>query len=199
MSGADNLLQIAQLRGGYSEVDIIHGIDLAVAPGEIVTIAGTNGAGKSTLVKALLGLLPRVAGTIHLGGRDITALSAEDRFDAGLGVEISQPGLGHLGIGQIGLVQQLETGTLAKDAQFVNHRIAGCLRQAGVQHFDDDIGHGQRFARFFAGLGHVTGEPLNGHAFFLFKGRRPHQPPVTGGKKAISSPSRMGDSAFAMS
>lgn len=84
MSGADNLLQIAQLRGGYSEVDIIHGIDLAVAPGEIVTIAGTNGAGKSTLVKALLGLLPRVAGTIHLGGRDITALSAEDRFDAGL-------------------------------------------------------------------------------------------------------------------
>ena len=48
MSGADNLLQIAQLRGGYSEVDIIHGIDLAVAPGEIVTIAGTNGAGKST-------------------------------------------------------------------------------------------------------------------------------------------------------
>jgi len=80
----DSLLQIGQLRGGYSEVDIIHGIDLAVAPGQIVTIAGTNGAGKSTLVKALLGLLPRVAGSIHLGGRDITRLSAEDRFDAGL-------------------------------------------------------------------------------------------------------------------
>lgn len=79
-----NLLQIEQLRGGYSEVDIIHGIDLNVAPGAIVTIAGTNGAGKSTLVKALLGLLPRVAGSIHLEGRDITRLSAEDRFDAGL-------------------------------------------------------------------------------------------------------------------
>ena len=80
----NNLLQIEQLRGGYSDVDIIHGIDLAVAPGQIVTIAGTNGAGTSTLVKALLGLLPRVTGSIHLDGRDITKLSAEDRFDAGL-------------------------------------------------------------------------------------------------------------------
>jgi neutral amino acid transport system ATP-binding protein len=79
-----NLLQIEQLRGGYSEVDIIHGIDLVVESGQIVTIAGTNGAGKSTLVKALLGLLPRVQGSIHLDGRDIARLSAEDRFDAGL-------------------------------------------------------------------------------------------------------------------
>lgn len=79
-----NLLQIEQLSGGYSEVDIIHGIDLSVSAGQIVTIAGTNGAGKSTLVKALLGLLPRVQGRIHLNGQDITRLSAEDRFEAGL-------------------------------------------------------------------------------------------------------------------
>ena len=82
MSGS--LLEIRALRGGYSEVDIIQGIDLTVAPGQIVTIAGTNGAGKSTLVKALLGLLPRVQGEIVLDGRSITRLGAEDRFDAGL-------------------------------------------------------------------------------------------------------------------
>lgn len=52
-----SLLELTRLRGGYTEVDIIHGIDLTVGEGEIVTIAGTNGAGKSTLVKALLGLL----------------------------------------------------------------------------------------------------------------------------------------------
>lgn len=80
----DNLLELKQLRGGYSEVDIIHGIDLRVKAGEIVTIAGTNGAGKSTLVKALLGLLPRVHGEITLDGKAVTKLSAEDRFDAGL-------------------------------------------------------------------------------------------------------------------
>lgn len=78
------LLEIRQLRGGYSEVDIIQDIDLQVGSGQIVTIAGTNGAGKSTLVKALLGLLPRVQGEIVLDGRAITRLSAEDRFDAGL-------------------------------------------------------------------------------------------------------------------
>lgn len=79
-----SLLEIQSVKGGYSEVDIIHGIDLRVEQGEIVTIAGTNGAGKSTFVKSLLGLLPRVEGRISLGGQDISRLSAEDRFDAGL-------------------------------------------------------------------------------------------------------------------
>jgi len=79
-----SLLTLNGLRGGYSEVDIIKGIDLHVAPGEIVTIAGTNGAGKSTLVKALLGLLPRVEGEVVLDGKSLTRLGAEDRFYAGL-------------------------------------------------------------------------------------------------------------------
>ncbi|MDB5893688.1 MAG: Monosaccharide-transporting ATPase [Rhodoferax sp.] len=79
-----SLLELQKLRGGYTEVDIIHGIDLSVGAGEIVTIAGTNGAGKSTLVKALLGLLPRVDGDIRLEGRPLARLSAEDRFYAGL-------------------------------------------------------------------------------------------------------------------
>lgn len=79
-----SLLTLNGLRGGYSEVDIIKGIDLHVAAGEIVTIAGTNGAGKSTLVKALLGLLPRVEGEVVLDGKSLTRLGAEDRFYAGL-------------------------------------------------------------------------------------------------------------------
>lgn len=84
MNAGQELLTLKGLRGGYSEVDIIQGIDLHVPMGRIVTIAGTNGAGKSTLVKALLGLLPRVHGEVRLQGRDITGLPAEDRFDAGL-------------------------------------------------------------------------------------------------------------------
>lgn len=77
-------LSMQGVRGGYSEVDILHGIDLRLEEGEIVTIAGTNGAGKSTLVKSLLGLLPRVEGAIELSGQPITAWSAERRFEAGL-------------------------------------------------------------------------------------------------------------------
>lgn len=79
-----SLLELKSLRGGYTDVDIIHGIDLSVQAQEIVTIAGTNGAGKSTLVKALLGLLPRVEGDVLLDGRSIRTMRAEDRFYAGL-------------------------------------------------------------------------------------------------------------------
>jgi branched-chain amino acid transport system ATP-binding protein len=79
-----SLMTLSDIAGGYSEVNIIHDINLTVQSGEIVTIAGTNGAGKSTLVKAILGLLARVNGSITLDGQDISALAAEDRFYAGL-------------------------------------------------------------------------------------------------------------------
>ncbi|MEK0417703.1 MAG: hypothetical protein RI949_1709 [Pseudomonadota bacterium] len=78
-------LDIAGLQGGYGAVDIIHGIDLQVQKGEIVTIAGTNGAGKSTFLRGLLGLLPRCHGTVRLGPLDLSGLDTEDRIHAGLG------------------------------------------------------------------------------------------------------------------
>jgi len=79
-----SLLTLTDITGGYSEVDIISKISLAVPTNKIVTIAGTNGAGKSTLVKALLGLLPRVSGDIVLAGQSLSRLAAEERFYAGL-------------------------------------------------------------------------------------------------------------------
>ena len=78
------LLAIEALHGGYGETDILHGIDLVVGAGEIVTIAGTNGAGKSTLAKAVVGLLPRVRGRIALAGRDLGAMAVEDRIASGV-------------------------------------------------------------------------------------------------------------------
>lgn len=80
-----SLLEIRNLKGGYSEVDILNGIDLDLEPAEILVVAGTNGAGKSTLAKAALGLLPRLTGTVHLEGRDITLLPAEIRARSGIG------------------------------------------------------------------------------------------------------------------
>lgn len=79
-----NLLEIAGLSGGYGAVDILHGVDLQVGECEIVTIAGTNGAGKSTLAKAVVGLLPRVAGRIQFDGGDLAGLTVEDRIAGGL-------------------------------------------------------------------------------------------------------------------
>lgn len=80
-----SLLQINDVKGGYTENNILNGVSIALDKGEIVTIAGTNGAGKSTLAKAIVGLLPRVEGSIVLAGRDITRLAAEERVALGLG------------------------------------------------------------------------------------------------------------------
>ncbi|WP_457090342.1 ABC transporter ATP-binding protein [Microvirga sp. P5_D2] len=80
-----SLLQINDVKGGYTENNILNGVSIALNKGEIVTIAGTNGAGKSTLAKAIVGLLPRVEGSIVLSGRDITRLAAEERVVLGLG------------------------------------------------------------------------------------------------------------------
>ncbi len=78
------LLAVEKLTGGYGETDIISGLSLTVEPREIVTIAGTNGSGKSTLAKAIMGLLPRVSGSVRLAGREILAEPAERRLGLGI-------------------------------------------------------------------------------------------------------------------
>jgi len=62
----------------------VHGLDLDVASGEIVGIAGVTGSGQTELVEALLGIRQVAAGTIHLGDVDLRPLDVRDRRDAGL-------------------------------------------------------------------------------------------------------------------
>ena len=78
------VLRISGLTGGYGETDILKGVDLQVRPGEIVTVAGTNGAGKSTMLKALMGLLPRVGGSLSWNGADLRGQPTESRLGAGI-------------------------------------------------------------------------------------------------------------------
>ncbi|WP_342128470.1 ABC transporter ATP-binding protein [Hydrogenophaga sp. OTU3427] len=79
------VLHVENIGGGYSEVDILKGVELQVSAGEIVTVVGTNGAGKSTLIKAVMGLLPRLAGRILWEGQDIARASTERRLTMGIG------------------------------------------------------------------------------------------------------------------
>ena len=67
----DLLLEARGLRAGYGEIEVLKGVDLDVAPGELVALVGANGAGKSTLLRCISGLVPPTAGTIRLGGRSI--------------------------------------------------------------------------------------------------------------------------------
>ena len=70
-------LQVQGLEAGYDRLQVLHGIDVDVAPGELVAVIGANGAGKSTLLRAVSGLLRPRAGRVLLNGEDITTASAE--------------------------------------------------------------------------------------------------------------------------
>jgi ABC-type branched-subunit amino acid transport system ATPase component len=60
----------------YDGVQVLFGVDLEVAEGEIIALLGTNGAGKSTLLKAISGLVDPIGGTIFFDGEDITHADA---------------------------------------------------------------------------------------------------------------------------
>src|ERR1700754_3771342 len=69
-------LAVEGLRAAYGEIEVLHGIDLAVEKGEIVALLGANGAGKSTVIKAIMGLVKPSGGRILLDGRDLTGQAA---------------------------------------------------------------------------------------------------------------------------
>lgn len=81
---AEPVLRVEGLRVAYGAVDAIHGLDLTLGRGEIVTILGPNGAGKSTLLNALMGALPTKGGEVALFGRPIRRLGIEERVGLGL-------------------------------------------------------------------------------------------------------------------
>lgn len=80
------MLHVTNLRSGYGSIEIVRGLDLDVAPGEVVALVGRNGAGKSTLVNTLMGFLPARDGSIELGDRDVTKVSPHARNKLGLAV-----------------------------------------------------------------------------------------------------------------
>ncbi|MEU6479264.1 ABC transporter ATP-binding protein [Streptomyces sp. NPDC047017] len=68
-TGVEPALRIIGLRKDYGEVKAVRGVDLAIAPGEVVALLGPNGAGKSTTVDMILGLAKPTAGSITLFGK----------------------------------------------------------------------------------------------------------------------------------
>ncbi|WHA43340.1 ABC transporter ATP-binding protein [Agrobacterium larrymoorei] len=78
------MLSVEGLRSRYGRIEVLHGIDLEVAAGEIVTVVGANGAGKTTLLKCLSGIQPVASGSIRFRGENLTTVSAHARVARGL-------------------------------------------------------------------------------------------------------------------
>jgi branched-chain amino acid transport system ATP-binding protein len=79
------LLELKSLEAGYGHAPVLLNIDLFIEAREAVARVGANGAGKSTLMRSVMGLGPRVSGTILLDGKPIEHLKTEERVRQGLG------------------------------------------------------------------------------------------------------------------
>ena len=65
------LLKIEDLNAWYGESHILHGVNLSVSEGEVVTLLGRNGAGRSTTLKSILGMVDKRSGSITVNGTEV--------------------------------------------------------------------------------------------------------------------------------
>jgi len=78
------MLDVRKLNVAYGQSQVLHDIDLSIAPGEIVVVVGRNGMGKSTLMKSLIGTMPTRSGQVMIDGNDISKLPSHSRVAKGL-------------------------------------------------------------------------------------------------------------------
>jgi branched-chain amino acid transport system ATP-binding protein len=78
------MLEIKDLRAGYGNVEVIHGINVKVKEGECVALIGANGAGKTSTLKCICGLLPKMSGSIWFMGKDITGVPGHKIVNLGI-------------------------------------------------------------------------------------------------------------------
>lgn len=82
---SETVLSLKNVNGWYGESHVLHGVDLDVSRGEVVSLIGRNGAGRTTILRAIMGLLERREGRIELKGRDVSAAAPHRLARAGLG------------------------------------------------------------------------------------------------------------------
>jgi branched-chain amino acid transport system ATP-binding protein len=78
------LLELRKLRAGYGTIDVLHGVDLVLEPGQVYALLGPNGAGKSTLLGVCSGQIAPSAGQFLLNGRELTGTSSDALARAGV-------------------------------------------------------------------------------------------------------------------
>lgn len=114
-------LELRDLHVSYGNVEALHGINLHVEEGEIVTILGANGAGKSTTLMTVSGLVKPSAGSIHFKGQDITRLSSHQI--PGLG--ITQAPEGRRVFSTLTVLENMKLGAFTlKDKELIRKNLA---------------------------------------------------------------------------
>ena len=117
------LLELAEVRAGYGEVEVLRGVSVRVRAGEIACIIGANGAGKSTLLKTVFGMVRPQRGSIRFDGREIAGLSP---------VKILRNGLSYVPQGRcnfpaMSVEENLEMGAYVRDDPGVRRDIEAVM------------------------------------------------------------------------
>jgi branched-chain amino acid transport system ATP-binding protein len=89
----DAMLEIRDLEGYYGESQVLHGVDLSVGRGEVVTLVGRNGAGKTTTLRAIMGILALRSGSVRVMGVETIRLAPERIARLGVGYVPEERGI----------------------------------------------------------------------------------------------------------
>lgn len=81
-----SLLEVRGLTAAYGRSQVLHGIDLEVGAGEMTSLLGRNGMGKTTTVYSIMGLVPPLAGSVRMAGRELSGQPPWRIGRAGLGL-----------------------------------------------------------------------------------------------------------------
>jgi branched-chain amino acid transport system ATP-binding protein len=111
------MLEISNLHAGYSGNEVLHGVSLRIAKGDMVAIIGPNGAGKSTLLNCISGLITATRGTIVLEDRDITGEAAFHISRAGL-LQVPE---GRQILSDLSVLENLQLGVTALHGRAPTH------------------------------------------------------------------------------
>src|SRR4029078_13447230 len=84
ISRSASMLAISDLHVAYGQSEVLHGLNVSVAPNEIVAIMGRNGMGKTRLMKSLMGILPTKSGSVKIDGAALKAMQSFQRVAKGL-------------------------------------------------------------------------------------------------------------------
>ncbi|WP_291859910.1 ABC transporter ATP-binding protein [Bradyrhizobium sp.] len=104
----DNYLDVRDLDAGYGRSQVLFGVNLSVPWRGGVAILGRNGAGKTTLMKAIIGELPVLGGSVSLDSRSVGALPTEQRVRLGMGYVPQE----HSVFGRLSVRENLAVGAL---------------------------------------------------------------------------------------
>src|SRR5262245_3005382 len=92
-TGAEEVLVLKGLNAFYGESHVLHGVDMTVTEGSVVTLLGRNGVGKTTTLRAITGIVTQRTGSVRFRGHELTGLARHKVAHLGMGYVPEERGI----------------------------------------------------------------------------------------------------------